>query len=129
DGEDDGPAVVLPHGSSLGARGPDGRASADRLDAHPRVVLAVAAKALVVLATAEVLDAQLDRGVFQDLADDLDTLDGRPADAQVVAVAVEQHGAELDGAARLDLAVIDRDHVPLADAVLPRTVRKHCVHR
>src|SRR5262249_5580499 len=36
---------------------------------------------------------------------------------------------ELDGPAVLDLTVIDLDQIALGHAVLPRAVRKHCVHR
>ena len=51
------------------------------------------------------------------------------ADLQVVAVAVEQHVAELDARAGFGCAIVDFDHIAFRDAVLPRPIFKHRVHR
>src|SRR5207248_1146149 len=100
----------------------------DGADLHLRVPLTMALQAAVVLAPAELLNEQFLRGMGDHLGDDAHALDEGLANAGVVAALVEQDAVELEARSLLDVAVIHRDKVALADSILARTVFKDCVH-
>jgi len=89
----------------------------------------VALQAAIVLAPAELLNDEFRRGVVHHLGDDACPLDEGLADARVFAILVQQDAVELEARPLLDVAVVQRDEVALADAILAGAVFKHCVHR
>ena len=87
------------------------------------------AQAAVVLATPKLLDIHLRRRMLDHVGHDAGPFDNRLSDAGVVRVLVEQHAADLNPLAFIDIAEIKAHDVALANAILPRTIFKHCIHK
>src|SRR5205823_12600177 len=104
-----------------------GRSSA-RLARPARVRLAMTLDPPIVLPPPEMLHAVLFGDLIHSFRDDFHAAHHRLADAQIVAIAVEEHTRKLDGGAGLDVLVIDVDNVAFGDAILMRTIGKNSVH-
>lgn len=89
----------------------------------------MASQPAIVLPPAKMLHIVFDCRVIDNLAHNSSAFDHRLADVSVGPSLVQQYACKLEARADFGFPIVKLHDIALADAILPRSILEHCIHR